>query len=272
MSYTLLALDMDGTLLDSNKQVSKKTAEALKDLSARGIAIAYCSGRCRKELLDFPEELPFIRYGVLSSGGLVYDFEKDLAVEKRSVDTETIIEAIGIARQEDVMVHLLAVSDSIVRQVDMDNMERYGMGIYRPMYEAVATVADDPVEWVKVHPAEVLKFNFYHLDPDARDRTRERIMEAKLPLTLANAEVTSLECSPLGVSKATGLSRLAEYVGCTLDEVVAVGDSDNDLQALGVVGMPVAMGNATEAVRKVCRMVVADNDHDGIVEAIKRLF
>ena len=272
MSYTLLALDMDGTLLGSNKQVSKKTAEALKDLSARGIAIAYCSGRCRKELLDFPEELPFIRYGVLSSGGLVYDFEKDLAVEKRSVDTETIIEAIGIARQEDVMVHLLAVSDSVVRQVDMDNMERYGMGIYRPMYEAVATVVDDPVEWVKAHPAEVLKFNFYHLDPDARDRTRERIMEAKLPLTLANAEVTSLECSPLGVSKATGLARLAEYVGCTLDEVVAVGDSDNDLQALGVVGMPVAMGNATEAVRKVCRMVVADNDHDGIVEAIERLF
>ena len=146
------------------------------------------------------------------------------------------------------------------------------MGVYQGMFERICTLEEDLPAWVRANPGQVVKLNFYHVAPDARDRTRERLAKAGLPLTLANAEKTSVECSALGVSKAQGLAELADALGIGLDQVVAIGDSDNDAQALAAVGMPVAMGNASPAIKDMAKLVVADNDHDGIAEAVEQLF
>ncbi len=272
MPYKLLALDMDGTLLNSQKRISSGTKDAIARLADRGVPVAYCSGRCFSELLDYPAELPFVRYGVLASGAVVCDLQEQRTIDMHAIDPNTLVDAMRIGAQEETMVHVMSFSVSVVRPDDIRHMDRFGMGVYQQMFERICERAADLEAWVRDHPGEVVKLNFYHVDPAARDRTRRRIEESGLPLTLANAEATSVECSPLGVSKAQGLSVLAKHVGCELADVVAIGDSDNDLAALRAVGMPVAMGNATDAIKQVARLVVADNDHDGIAEAIVRLF
>ena len=145
-------------------------------------------------------------------------------------------------------------------------MPQLGMGIYQGMFERICTRVDDVGAWVLAHPGEVDKLNLYLESPEARDRMRERL--ADLPLQLANSEESSLECSALGVSKAEGLRALCEHLGITMEQVVAVGDAPNDLDALRAVGLPVAMGNATPEVLACARIVVSDNDHDGIVEIV----
>ena len=272
MLYKLLALDMDGTLLTSKKTVSEGTRRALEELSAKGVPLAFCTGRNFLELLDWPRELPFIRYGVLASGAVVHDFANNSTMEVRPLQTDALLQALQIAQAEDVMVHVMAVRESVVRSQDIQIMEHYGMGVYQSMFERICTREDDPAAWMQDHPGQVVKLNFYHTDSTARNRTRERLAAAGLPLTLANAEEGSVECSAQGVSKGEGLRLLAEHLGATLEDVVAVGDSDNDSAALQAVGMPVAMGNASDSIKRMCKMVVADNDHDGIVEAIERLF
>lgn len=272
MAYKLLALDMDGTLLTSDKRVSPRTRDALERLAARGIPLAYCTGRNVLELLEFPTELPFIRYGVLASGAVVHDFATHRDLEVHALDPNVLVAAMDVARAEDNMTHVMALSHSVVRPADLRNMAHYGMGVYQGMFENICTLEPDLGGWVQAHPGEVIKINFYHASPAARDRTRRRLEEAGLPLTLANAENTSVECSALGVSKGRGLTALAGLLGMDVADVVAVGDSDNDTEALKVAGMPVAMGNASASARQLARMVVADNDHDGIVEAIDKLF
>lgn len=272
MDYKLLALDMDGTLLTSDKRVSKRTREALARLSADGVPITYCSGRCFCELLDYPTEVPFIRYGVLASGAVVYDFVEQRTLALHSFDPEVVERTLSIAAAEDCMAHVMSIGASVARPEDIERMDDFGMGVYQPMYVQICEKPSDIGQWAREHPGEVVKINFYHRSAAARDRARARLVESGMPLTLANAEETSVECSPLGVSKARGLEALATHLGCGLANVVAVGDSDNDLAALEAVGMPVAMGNATDSVKRVARMVVADNDHDGIVEVIEQLF
>lgn len=272
MGYQLLALDMDGTLLDSHKRVSARTRDALERLAAAGTPIAFCSGRCFKELLDYPVELPFIRYGVLASGAVVYDFGAQRTLALQPLDAGIVQEAMRIADAEEHMAHVMTAAVSVVRPEDIQRMDCFGMGVYQGMFEQICEKPADLAQWVREHSGEVVKLNFYHRDAAARDRNRERLAASGLPLTLANAEETSVESSPLGVSKAQGLQTLAAYLGCTLAEVVAVGDSDNDLAALEAVGMPVAMGNATDAIRRVARLIVSDNDHDGIVDVVDQLF
>ena len=272
MTYKLLALDMDGTLLTSRKDVSSRTRDALMALAARGVPIAFCTGRCFKELMDWPCELPFIRYGVLASGAVEYDFANKTTLEIDSLDTATILKVMQIASAEAPMMHVLGIHDSVARPDDVREMERFGMGVYKSMYEKICTYADDLEAWARTHEGEVVKVNFYHVDSQSRDRTRERLTRAHLPITLANAEEGSVECSAKGVSKAQGLGVLAAHLGIGLDEVVAVGDSDNDLAALSAVGMPVAMGNATDTIKGIAKLVVASNDDDGIAEVVDRLF
>jgi len=272
MSYKLLALDMDGTLLTSDKRVSPRTRRALELLAEQGIPLAYCTGRNVLELLDYPAELPFIRYGVLASGAVVHDFATRDNLEVHALDPDVLVAAMQVAQAEEHMTHVMALTKSVVRPDDLRNMPRFGMGVYQGMFEHICTQENDLVGWVRAHPGEVIKINFYHANATTRDRTRRRLEESGLPLTLANAEEGSVECSALGVSKGKGLASLATLLGIDLADVVAVGDSENDAAALKVAGMPVAMGNATPGARQLARMIVADNDHDGIAELIDKLF
>ncbi|MBO7675418.1 MAG: HAD family phosphatase [Atopobiaceae bacterium] len=272
MPYKLLALDMDGTLLTSDKRVSPRTRASLEHLAQRGVPLAYCTGRNVLELLEYPRELPFVRYGVLASGAVVHDFATQEDLEVHALDPDVLVGAMEVAQAEGPMTHVMALSQSVVRPDDLRDMARFGMGIYQGMFDNICTRERDLEGWVRMHPGEVIKINFYHANAASRDKTRRRLEESGLPLTLANAEQGSVECSALGVSKGKGLASLAKMLGIELSEVVAVGDSVNDAEALKVAGMPVAMGKASAGARQLARLVVADNDHDGIVEAIERLF
>lgn len=270
MAYRMLALDMDGTLLTSDKRVSERTRAALEHLAVQGVPIAFSTGRNTLELGAYRDELSFIRYASLMSGAAVFDFAEGVAISERPIDTPLAYELVKRVAQEDPMIHVMTLRESVARQADIDRMPRLGMGVYQGMFESICTRIEDPAQWVVAHPHEVMKLNLYHGSKESRERTRERI--ADLPLTIADSEETALECSALGVSKAEGLRDLCAHLGITMDEVVAVGDAPNDLDALRAVGMPVAMGNATPEVRAIARLTVADNDHDGIVDVVEQLF
>lgn len=272
MPYQLLALDMDGTLLDSSKRILPRTRDTLRELAGRGTPIAYCTGRCVKELMDYPSELPFIRYGVLSSGAVIYDFEREEPLEVHALSTGDILHAMELAAPQHPMVHLMSMGASVVRTDALELMPGVGMGIYVPMFKRICTMEDNLAAWVQAHEGEVVKVNFYHETPELRQCTRAAIEAADLPLALADAEETSLECSAPGISKGEGLRALGARLGIDPKNMVAIGDSFNDVESLGAVGMPVAMGNAPNEIKAMARLVVADNDHDGIVEAVERLF
>ena len=89
-------------------------------------------------------------------------------------------------------------------------------------------------------------------------------------MTLADTEVASLECTPLGVDKGYGLRALAEVTGIPAEKMIMVGDGDNDLDGLEAAGLAVAVANANDHVKSVSDAVVADNEHWGCAEAIMR--
>lgn len=269
-TYKLLALDMDGTLLDSHKHVTPRTHEAISRLAERGVAVAFSTGRCPAELFAYEQELPAIRYGSCASGALVYDFHTNTVLSKTPFSTPLALQVVEAGSHEDAMLHMHAIFDTFARESDIRHMDDFHMGVYQEMFDHLCHRFDDAATCVKELDGNLLKINFYHKSPEARDRTRRRL--ERLPLELVDAETTALECSVGGVSKAAGLSRLTELLNITLDEVVCIGDGENDREALKVAGCPVAMGNASGSIKALARLVVADNDHDGIAEAIKKLF
>ena len=258
--YKLAAFDMDGTLLDSNKEIRPSAIQACKRAAAAGKIIALDTGRAVTELTIFPFKEIGIRYGSCACGTVIYDFDNSLVLAKRSIPASLVPVLVEAAGLEDLMMQVMIDGVSYVEAADVSRMAHFQMEAYRPLYEATSSYADDIRAFALEHAEEINKINLYHASPEGRERT----------LAFTFAETTSLEATPQGVSKGTGLADLCSVLGVSIEESIAVGDAFNDVPMLTMAGLGVAMGNSNEAALQAADVVVGDNDHDGIAEVIDR--
>ena len=270
MSYKLLALDMDGTLLNSQKQITQPTVDAINRLLERGVHVVFSSGRNLQEMRDAHRVLNKIRYGIQISGGLIYDFTEDKILAVHPVPFDDIIKIIDVGIEERAMIHMHALRDSIARQQDIDHMADFHMGIYQTMFEDVCVKVDDPKRYALEHEGEIIKVNLYHRSAESRQRSVEKLKHLNLEPVFA--EGTSLESSPRGITKASGLIELCKIINVDLKETVAIGDAPNDREILQTAGLGIAMGNAEDDIKAIAGFVTLDNDHDGIAHAIEKIF
>ena len=268
-AYMMLALDMDGTPLTSDKRISVRTADALRHAADAGVTVVFSTGRALSEVEDYRVELDgIVRYGVLLSGGVVRDYRagETLSVELLPAEMVRIVVAQGLS--EDAMVQLFTTECAVMTHRDVARMPQIGQGIFQDLALRRGHLVESIAEYVEEHVGDICKINLHHVDRTSLATTRAAL--AHLPLQLYAGESATVEVTPLGVTKARGLRLACEHLGIRTDEMVVVGDSENDLEALGLAGLAVAMGNASPEVRESADIVVADNDHDGIAEVVER--
>ena len=270
MNYKLLAVDMDGTVLNSQKKISPRTKSALDELIKRGIYVVVSTGRNLAELTDYRDDFKSMHYGIVISGGMIYDFFYDKPVKVHAVDEPTILQLIDFGLETQAMIHLHTIHKSVARQEDIQNMSAFGMGVYQNMFDKICERYDDPKKYVHAHPGEVIKVNLYHRDKISRDKNFDRI--SKLNLSISYAEAFNLEMSPANVTKSSGLRELCDFLKIDISESVAMGDADNDKEILQTAGFSVAMGNASDDIKKFADFITLDNDHDGVAAAIEKIF
>ena len=210
-NYRLLALDMDGTLLDSNKKIRPATFSAIREAANAGIEVVLSTGRALSELKDYQEELSVISYGICESGALIYDFQNSRILRTETIVPDTVDALLKTGRQEDVMFQAFFHGQTYVSKEEMGHMGDYQMEIYQPMYERCAVAVDDIDSFIQEHHDQLEKLNLFHDSVEARERTFEKVKE--LEGTFAYSEITSLETSPRGISKAKGIHFLCQKFG-----------------------------------------------------------
>ncbi len=264
--YQMIALDMDGTLLNSGKKITPKTAEAVRKACRQGKMVVISTGRCIAEMREYMEILSDVQYVICVSGALIYDCREKKILYSNKIERDIVSELLEAVRGRDIMIHLLG-QESIVERDKIQHMDWYHMGIYRPLYERVTTPAENIYDYFYREQRAFEKVNFYHRSEQERELTRAAVCH--LPVELKNSEETSLECSVKGVSKGTGLQVLCRHLGIDPAAAIAVGDADNDRDILSAAGLSLAMGNANEQIKNMCDAVLPDNDHDGCAAAIE---
>lgn len=268
--YKLIAFDMDGTLLRSDKTISTDTLDAVHKAVKAGKYAAIATGRPVAEMRPYFDSgiLKDFHYAVLESGSLIYDLREHNILDRHTIDVSCVPAILDAADQEDVMLHAMMNGNAYVDKNDLPRMAYYGMGQYRPLFEKVETKVPDIRGFIREHAGEFEKINLYHVSREASIRSSSRLKE--IPAEKIFAETTSLEISPSGIDKGTGLKSLCGLVHVPITSTIAVGDADNDIPMIHAAGLAVAMGNANENVKRYAEVVVADNDHDGCAEAIRK--
>lgn len=262
MNYKLIAMDMDGTLLDSHKDILPSSYKAMKKADEQGVYVCLSTGRGLKELNDYQEELETLSYGILLSGGCLYDFKKNDYIYLRSMEDELVNEIISMATKKDVLIQLLTKDDTFVYGSHLKDISYYRMGAYQDLFDRVSVPVEDMKECIRYHQGEVMKICIYHINDKEREKTFNQLKD--YPLTLAYSDETSIEISPLNTDKGNGLLKLCELIDLPIEETIAIGDSYNDEGILKKAGLSVAMENACTEIKEISDIITRDNDHDGI--------
>ncbi len=261
-----VAMDLDGTLTNSNKDVTPRTRKALDELRAKGTKIVLASGRPHIGINKVAKQLEISEYGgfVLSyNGGQIVDALKDECIYRRAIDNKCfkdICETSHIFSD----VHVLTYDDSMI--LCEDDEHKYVKKEAFNCSLGIKKVAD---LFEVVKDQEIVKFEIVGEHEDL-EPVRKHLNELyPNDLAVYYSEPYFLEVVAPGISKDTSLDWLLKNYGCTKENLVAIGDGLNDLSMLGYAGYSVAMENAVDKVKDAADYITASNDEDGVAKFIE---
>ena len=269
LPYSMIAMDMDGTLLTSDKKILPETLDDLSWVADKGVHLSYATGRALVEMKEYFEITPMIRYAICYSGAIIYDCMEKKVIYRKEVPSDCFEKIIEVADKYNGMLTFLTENESIVSSADINHMDDFHMGVYQPMYFKVTRQVEDMAAESRMHDF-ITKINIYFRNHEDRHQGYEELKD--LPLTFALAEETSLEMNAEGVSKGAAIKTLSSLLGIPIEKTMAIGDADNDRDMLTTAGVSIVMANARSDIKKLATYITKDSDHNGVGVAIRNYF
>lgn len=266
--YRLIAFDMDGTLLRSDKTISDNCLSAIREALDAGRQVAICTGRPIAETRPYYGILKDVRYYICECGAVIYDRMEQKVIRCHKLSPEAVRRILEVIPLEEMMPQPMIDGVSYVNAADVPRMRHFNMSVYQKLYEQVAVKADDVCRVALENISNIDKFNLYHTTVEGRARTRRRLADA--PVDCTYSEISSLEVSVPGVTKGSGLLDLAAKLGIAAEETIGVGDAENDVPMIRSAGLGIAMSNGFDSARNAADVIAPDNDSDGCAWAIRR--
>lgn len=261
MAIKLVAVDMDDTLLDGTLKVSPRTCEAIRKAQEQGVIVTIATGRMFSSALPFAMELniqaPIITY----NGGMVrYPVSKEI-VFHQPINSEVAAKLVNLFRQRGW--YLQSYMNDELYVVERSEKAQY----YERMAGITAIAVGDDFYTMKHEPAKMLTIAEPH---EIQEIQRIVNQEFAGEIFAATSKSNYLEMTHPSVNKGHALSILAEKLHIKREEVMAIGDSNNDYHMVEYAGFGVAMGNASNRLKEIAQAITGHNNAHGVAEAIEK--
>ncbi|HET9519009.1 MAG TPA: HAD family hydrolase [Actinoplanes sp.] len=263
--FGLVATDIDGTLIRSDRTLSARTIEVLTRLTGDGVPVVLVTGRPVRWLRQLYDQLPEPLPAVCANGAVVYDPHADEVLHTAALETELLIEVVRRLRD---LVPDVSLAVEVEDGRSFWHEQRWPMH-WEFDHRAVRVIAS-PEELTTMPAVKLLARSGGH-DPDTFAELVSRSL-AGLAETTHSSSTALVEISAAGVTKAAGLAWVCEQHGLPADRVIAFGDMPNDVPMLAWAGHSVAVGNAHRAVRAIADEVTGTNDEDGVAAYLEMVF
>lgn len=265
----LVTVDMDGTLLDDNSKISQRSLGIISKAQSQGIIFSICTGRFFENISilakDYGLDCPLISL----NGGktALAPFGESITSYKMPLESAMAT----FLRLEELDAHYFVFGEGFVAISHQDDIHHSQKDFGARMETEANTSYFYGKEACKQGISRGI-FKFYiHAENDSRKLAHIRNGLLDIPdMNLTQSSSSNIEIMPWGIDKGKGVRDLAGYFNIPLDEVMAIGDQDNDLPMLQAAGLSVAMGNATSEVKALADVITLSNAQDGVAAAIER--
>ena len=270
MAIKLIALDLDGTTLNNDRVISERNRKALQQASEMGVNIVIATGRPFSALPEDVFEIPAIRYVLTSNGASITDLKEDKTFYKNCLSPLAVEKSVELLRQHDYVVECFVKGIAYIDRPYFEEVKRTGSSIRNIDYILkTRNPVDSIYDFMLEHRDEIENININFEDISEKPAMKEKL------LTLPETTITSsfnhnLEIGGATTSKAEALSQMGKLLGIRQVEMMAIGDSPNDMAMMLASGMPVAVGNAEEEVKAIAKYVAPSNHEDGVADAVEK--
>ncbi len=270
MSIKLIALDLDGTLLTTDKRITARTRAAIEECEKRGIQIVPATGRAMRAVPAEILELPGVRYGIFTNGASVWDIREEKSIAAQYIDWQTTLKAIEILERYPMLYDLYIEGRGICEAQFLERLEEFGVPpencrIIRSSRQPVPNL----IAYLKEFHPPVQKINLIFREKAVKAEVRRELSQIDA-LSVTSSLPWNLEVNAQGATKGGGLERLRTHLNISREETMAFGDGENDLPMLQAAGLGIAMENGADFLKKQADIITLTNDRDGVAAAIEQ--
>lgn len=266
MKYKLIALDIDGTLINSSHQLTQGVKKSIKKAKEKGVKVVLCTGRPLKGVENFLSELNLKEegdYAATFNGALVQDTFSEKAVSHLTLKYDDLVDLYNLSTKIGVRSHFYDTKTLYTFNKDISDytvLECHLTGVH------LNSITLEEV------PKDIHMSKFMMIDhPEILDECIKKIpKEYYEKYTIVRSTPAFLEFLNPRANKGSGISILAEELGLNRNEIICVGDAGNDKHMIEYAGLGVAMGNATDEIKDLADYVTLSNNEDGVAHVINK--
>ncbi|AGA57609.1 HAD-superfamily hydrolase, subfamily IIB [Thermobacillus composti KWC4] len=257
--FDLIAIDVDGTLLNDRHRLTPAVREAVREAAAQGAEIVLATGRGPSNSIPLLEEIGLAGTLITHNGAATVESEGRKVLHSCSIPPETIERYIAYCRENGVHFDLNTAFDLYIESITPEAEEMYVH--YR--IEPIRRQPEEPL------PPHLVKFTAFG-SKEQMDRVQREWEAWESPLRRIRSGDLFIDVQQSDVSKGKALERLASLRGIDRSRIMAVGNYYNDIDMLRFAGLGIAMGNSPDEVKRAADAVTLSNEEDGVAHAIRR--
>jgi Cof subfamily protein (haloacid dehalogenase superfamily) len=265
--YKLVAIDVDGTLFNDQREITKEVYEAIQAAKAKGVKVVICTGRPIVGVRPILEELKLVeeeQYVITYNGALVQNTYSEEVISETSLNFGDLRDLYQLSLQLQSPIHFFDTERLYTPNRDIS---------YYTVYEAYANRVPLSFRTIEEVPEDMVIPKVMFIDEPER---LTQIMAAipasyRERYTMVQSAPFFLEILHPTVNKGNAVKQLAEKLGIKREEVICIGDGENDLEMVKYAGCGVAMANATASVKEVAAFQTRSNNEHGVAYAIEQL-
>lgn len=275
----IIALDLDGTLLDSEKRLSVVNRAALERAAEKGVLIVPTTGRFFGMMPPAVRDLPFVRYAITINGAQVYDRETDTAIVRDEIPLDMALGVMEVLDRFDVIYDCYRQNWGWMTAALQEKAADYATNEH---YLKMVREFRKPVPELKAHlkatanDGDVQKIMLFARNTQVSGLSSQVLDAIRLELAARFPEIkvtsstwNNIELNIRTAHKGNALKRFAEHLGLGLANCMAFGDGMNDFTMVEAAGLGVAMANAEPEVKRVAKWIAPSNDDDGVAAGLE---
>lgn len=283
--YKLVAIDLDGTMLNQYGIVTEKTKEAIEKVQQKGIEVIIASGRPIDSIKTIAKEIKSEKYFISGNGAIIYDIAKDQIIYKNTLQKQKVLEIVKICEENSIYYNIYTEKEIVAKSLQCNVLyyhkensfkkeeEKTHINIVENVYDYIANRDENIVKITicdnnqAIFNSIIRKLKDVHeieiLDVSHMSRKMIRQGTEEIPI-----EYFYTEISAKNVDKWNAIEFLKEKMNIETEEIVAIGDNVNDKKMIQNAGLGIAMGQSHPDIKAIANQITNSNMEDGVAQAL----
>ena len=262
--YKLVALDMDGTLLNEDKKISAENFNAIERAKKKGVKVVLATGRPAKGISRYLEELNLLTdddYAVAFNGAVVQNTKTGKVISKNLLGLDDLKYLYNLSKKLSVNIHILTLESCLTPKINE----------YSQLEARMNNIPLEIIDFNKIdNSTTIVKIMFIDKESILSEAIEKLPKEVYEKFTVVRSAPFFLEFINKKVNKGFGVELLAKSLGIKQEEVICMGDAGNDIHMIQYAGLGVAMGNAFPEIKEVANYVTKTNEEHGVAHVINK--